>query len=678
MSRVGRWWSLSLALAGGALLAVLLLLVGGGGRASAAPPPKGGGTTTLSGSTREISASGTSSFLAGVGIGTGAGIQNPELAGPSDGAQAPDRSHSSGGTSVGAISQPKNVTNSNPGLLTSFAGLDHFDQRFGSGDGNQFSLEPPDQGLCVGSDGNGNTRVVEVVNDVMRVYDTSGGAVTPPTALNGFLGYAPAIIRSSLTFGPFVTDPSCLYDAATGRWFLDALTLDTFPQVGSDGAEHYTGTNHLDLAVSNTSDPAGTWTIYHIPVQDDGTDGTPNHGCSAGPPGTDGGEPPTNPNACFGDYPHIGSDANGIYLTTNEYSFFGNEFHGAQIYAFSKAQLAAAAPTLAMSQFDTHGMDTFGFARNGFTLWPSTTPGGGGDPSSNGTEYFMSSNAAAEAHDPGDGSSVAQPSTQLLVWALTNTASLNGAHPSLTLSSTKLDVGQYSPPPQATQKAGSQPLRECLNSSKCSLALEGIKDPFAETISPLDANDSRMQQVTWVGGKLWGALDTALSVSSNKQAGIEWFEAAPSTANGPVTATLANQGYVGLGNDNLTYPAIGVTSGGTGVMAFTLVGSDFYPSAGYATVSGSGVGAVHIAAAGAGPADGFSDYKLFGNPPGTIRPRWGDYGAAVPVGGNVWIASEYIGQSCSLSTYVNTSFRCGNTRTALANWETRISEVAAP
>ena len=135
---------------------------------------------------------------------------------------------------------------------------------------------------------------------------------------------------------------------------------------------------------------------------------------------------------------------------------------------------------------------------------------------------------------------------------------------------------------------------------------------------------------------------------------------------------------MGLGNDNLTYPAIGLTSGGTGIMAFTVLGNDFYPSAGYATVSGSGVGDVHVAAPGVGPDDGFSNYALFGNPPGTTRPRWGDYGAAVAVGSNVWIASEYIAQSCTLSEFRNSAFRCGNTRTALANWATRISEVAAP
>jgi hypothetical protein len=121
------------------------------------------------------------------------------------------------------------------------------------------------------------------------------------------------------------------------------------------------------------------------------------------------------------------------------------------------------------------------------------------------------------------------------------------------------------------------------------VTLEGIKDPFAETSASLDSNDTRMQQTTWVNGALWGAIDTGLSTSNAKQAGIEWFMVSPSTSTGSVTATLANSGYVGLGNDNLTYPAIGITSGGTGVMGVTWW-SDFYPSAGYALVTPSGVG----------------------------------------------------------------------------------------
>ncbi|HEU5199827.1 MAG TPA: hypothetical protein VFU32_09330, partial [Ktedonobacterales bacterium] len=52
---------------------------------------------------------------------------------------------------------------SNPVLGTNFDGLDFFNQRFANG-GNQFSVEPPDQGLCAG-----NGFVVESVNDVLRM-----------------------------------------------------------------------------------------------------------------------------------------------------------------------------------------------------------------------------------------------------------------------------------------------------------------------------------------------------------------------------------------------------------------------------------------------------------------------------------------------------------------------------
>src|SRR5215469_8543142 len=239
MSKFRRRWQVRVAIAASGILAIGTAVTAGG--ASSAIASAGSTSGSLGGgTTREIASSGTASFVAGSSAQPG-GIDQFEIPGTSEGALAPDRSHSSGGSPVAAIAQPKPVTTSTPNLVTSFDGLNHFDQRFGStAGGNQFSLEPPDQGLCVGSDGNGNTRVVEVINDVLRVYTTSGAPVTAPTALNGFLGYAPAIIRSTnpVTFGPFVTDPSCLYDAQTGHWFLDVLTLDTFPHPGSDGQQH--------------------------------------------------------------------------------------------------------------------------------------------------------------------------------------------------------------------------------------------------------------------------------------------------------------------------------------------------------------------------------------------------------------------------------------------------------
>ena len=47
----------------------------------------------------------------------------------------------------------------------------------------------------------------------------------------------------------------------------------------------------------------------------------------------------------FNNLHHVGivADANGFYITTNAYPWLANGFAGAQIYAFSKAQLVAAA-----------------------------------------------------------------------------------------------------------------------------------------------------------------------------------------------------------------------------------------------------------------------------------------------------------------------------------------------
>src|SRR5713101_6229911 len=101
---------------------------------------------------------------------------------------------------------------SNPELMLSLDGINHFQQRFVAGGGNQFSIEPPDQGLCVG-----NGFVLETVNDTLRIFDTSGNALTSPTDLNSFYGYAPAINRAKnpLQFGPSITDPSCTFDTQT-------------------------------------------------------------------------------------------------------------------------------------------------------------------------------------------------------------------------------------------------------------------------------------------------------------------------------------------------------------------------------------------------------------------------------------------------------------------------------
>jgi hypothetical protein len=660
---------------------------------------------TSAGVTSQIPKAGTGGPQTG-DFSSGTTVTDAEFPGQVDGEEGADayngvidRSLSTGHASNGVSINSGKKAKSSPAFKTGFEGLNMYQQRYARG-GNQFTVEPPDQGLCVG-----NGFVLEAVNDVLNIFNSSGESVLPDNTatnivgsfprdvnnavdLNSFYGYDAAINRTTGVRGPFVTDPTCIYDAASQRFFVVVLTLETFP----NGA--FTLENHLDLAVSATSDPTGVWNIYRVDVTNDGS-ANPAIG---------------NACPCLGDYPHIGADANGIYLTTNAYPWGGNGFNGAQIYAFSKAQLAAGAASVTMVHIDTWGAvnapSDAGSSQPGFTVWPAQSPGTGSfDTHGGGIEYFLSSNAADEATHPVAGTAGSRTSSQLIAWSLKNTSSLNSV-PSLTLTNKILTVDQYGVPPKQQQPgSGTAPTTDapqgyCINDTTtllfngqtgCWRLIAGA--PGTEVISRPDSNDTRMQQVMYANGKLWGALDTALNPDGGAQrAGIAWYILTPDGSGATLIAKLNLQGYLGASGYDFTYPAIGVTAGGRGVMAFTATGDTLNPSAAFASIDASaGVGAWNTVTDGTGAAqdDGFTSYKAqVGNPP---RTRWGDYGAAAVDGNSIWIASEYIAAACNYTTWGGPFFAGGTgdnllgtcagadhgpgTRAALANWSTRISQL---
>ncbi len=321
----------------------------------------------------------------------------------------------------------------------------------------------------------------------------------------------------------------------------------------------------------------------------------------------------------------------------------------------------------------------------GFTVWPATSQAGQYSSERNGTEYFLSTIA-------GDGSETGNPTgtaRRIGLWALTNTKSLDSASPAVGITSRLINSQTYVFPPKSEQKPGNIPLGDCINNTTtptifgpgCWQLLFVDEPAHDEVESHLDSNDTRMQQTWYANGMLWGAADTAVNVGGELKAGIAWFAVAPKiNGAGKVEGQVKKEGYLALENNNLTYPAIAMGTNGKGAIAFTVVGEDYYPSAGYALIDAKGnVSPVHIAAAGLGPSDGFTSYKAFvGDPP---RTRWGDYGAAVTDGSSIWLASEYIAQTCTYSQYYPAPpspagfGSCGGTRTSLGNWATRISKI---
>jgi hypothetical protein len=391
-----------------------------------------------------------------------------------------------------------------------------------------------------------------------------------------------------------------------------------------------TGRNYNLLAVSQTADPRGAFTIFGYDVTDDGKNGTPNH---AGCP-------------CFGDQPLLGADHFGIYQSTNEFNESGTAFNGAQVYAFSKEGIVEAAesttaPLPVLVRIDA-SQALVPYGGLSYSIQPATSPNGGNDEDGRGTEYFLSAlqfgNPGYEVYD-----------NRIAVWALKNTRSLSSDTPSVSLLFAVISSETYGQPDPATQKAGEIPLGTSLG----------------EPEELLNTNDDRMNQVVYADGLLYSGVNTKLSVGGASQAGIAWFVVRP-TNGMKLKGSVVQQGYVAVKGNNVLFPSIAVSASGQGVIALSLAGPDYFPSAAYVDVSdGFAWPFIHVAGAGQDPDDGFTGYPEY---TGGNVGRWGDYSAAVADGdGRIWFASEYIPNACSTLT-----LPC---RTSLANWGTFIASI---
>ncbi len=475
-----------------------------------------------------------------------------------------------------------------------FNGIDHAQQRTAFG-GNQFSVEPPNPSLAVG-----NGYVLEGVNNAVQVYDAvTGVAVLPaPIASNQLFGLAPAINWTTGINGVFPTDMRVFYDAGTNRWFVLQRALD------NDQFGNAINSSHLYLAVSQTADPTGTYNIYTMDTTNSGHLGCP----------------------CFADYPQIGADEYGFYISANEFSTSFNSFVDATILAISKASLASGAASPSAFRFTIPFVTGYEFA-----IQPASTPPGASYFRANGGGQFFVSSQASYSVD-----------NKLAVWMMTNTSSLGNASPSLSLTSTLSSVLTHVFPDVATQRPGPLPYGS---------SVSGV-------LAYLDGGDNRVLSVSYAGGRLYVTFATGVTDEDGQQlVGGAYVVLSPNFRGGVLSTQLLRQGYLLVRGNHLLRPAVAVNPLGRGVIAFTLVGPDYYPSAAFVPFDTfSTAPSIQVAAFGMSPEDGFTGYSVPWLPG---LARWGDYSAAAAGSdGSIWMVTEYIPNA---------------PRTELANWGTYVT-----
>jgi hypothetical protein len=166
-----------------------------------------------------------------------------------------------------------------PGLGANFNAVD---------DNNVFI--PPDTEGAPGPD-----KLMVTVNGTVKIQQKSDGSTLSTMSLDSFFSGIPG--------AGTVFDPHVLFDPYAGRWIVAAVSNAESP------------TAEVLLAVSQTSDPSGSWNEYAVDVD--------------------------SSNLAWADYPTVGFNKNWIVVSVNLYA--GSSFSGVKTYAFDKPKAYAGA-----------------------------------------------------------------------------------------------------------------------------------------------------------------------------------------------------------------------------------------------------------------------------------------------------------------------------------------------
>jgi hypothetical protein len=230
-------------------------------------------------------------------------------------------------SAAAAVAPVQATTTAGPDAsVTSFAGLTQVTA-------GEADIEPPDPYLAVGPDD-----VMQVVNLMTRITDRNGGNVMD--APLGDLFLLP-------TDGFADTDPRIVYDTLHGRWVASEASWDCTPDVDAT-----IGHGYLDIAISDTADPRGTWTTYYRTFPD-----------------------------AFPDYPGLGTSTDKVVISANMFDMvagsgldcIGTHFTGVNVSIFDFSDLANGGG-LFYGEFDYPEFTTGFFDLRPSVQAPATSP----------------------------------------------------------------------------------------------------------------------------------------------------------------------------------------------------------------------------------------------------------------------------------------------------------------
>jgi len=123
---------------------------------------------------------------------------------------------------------------------------------------SQLTAEPPDAAVAVGPE-----HVVQATNEGIRITSRTLGLVSNSSLFNFFgLDFDPDY--EAATF-----DPHVIFDSVHNRWIATEASFDCVPD---PDFQIFIGTGYIDVAISDTADPTGGWSILSAPYPDTAPD----------------------------------------------------------------------------------------------------------------------------------------------------------------------------------------------------------------------------------------------------------------------------------------------------------------------------------------------------------------------------------------------------------------------